>query len=77
VIVLAAALAEPVGEIAAAVRTASAVYADETVWRQAGQRRWPWVVVTATTTCASWSSSRRPTLRGMGAGTRAPRTRSD
>jgi transposase len=41
----ASALAEPVAQMLAAVRQASAAHADETSWREAGQRRWLWAVV--------------------------------
>jgi transposase len=40
------ALAEPVAALAQAVQQAPAAHADETSWREAGQRRWLWVVVT-------------------------------
>jgi transposase len=46
----AAALAAPVAELAQAVRQAPVAHADETGWREAGQRCWLWVVVTAVAT---------------------------
>ena len=46
----AAALAEPVAELEAVVQQAPTAHADETSWRQAGQRCWLWVVVTAVAT---------------------------
>lgn len=62
----ATALAGPVAEIEAAVRDASVVHADETSWRQAGERRWLWVVVTATETLFALAASRgRGVIRGM------------
>ena len=44
------ALAAPVAELRAAVQQASAAHSDETGWREAGQRCWLWVVVTAVAT---------------------------
>lgn len=43
----AAALEQPYQEVAAAVRAAPVVHADETGWRQRGKRRWLWIAVTA------------------------------
>jgi transposase len=54
----AAALAQPVAEATAAVRAAPVAHADETGWRQAGQRRWLWVVVTAVATVFTIAASR-------------------
>jgi transposase len=54
----AAALTVPVAELEAAVRAAPVVHADETGWRQAGQRRWLWVVVTAAATVFAVAASR-------------------
>jgi transposase len=52
------ALAAPVAELAAAVQQAPAAHADETSWRQAGQRCWLWVVVTAAATIFTIAHSR-------------------
>jgi transposase len=52
------ALAAPVAELAAAVRQADAVHADETGWRQAGQRQWLWVVVASLMTVFTLAASR-------------------
>jgi transposase len=62
----AAALARPVAEIAAAVRRAPVAHADETSWRQAGERRWLWVVVTAAATLFAVAGSRGgAVIRGL------------
>src|SRR5437867_12617209 len=52
------ALAEPVAELQAAVQQAPVVHADETQWRQAGQRRWLWVAVSAVATVFTVAASR-------------------
>src|SRR4051812_40226324 len=44
--------------LATAVRDAPAAHADETSWRQAGQRCWLWVVVTALATVFTIAPSR-------------------
>jgi transposase len=44
------ALAAPMADLAQTVRQAAAAHADETGWREAGQKRWLWVVVTAVAT---------------------------
>ncbi|HEY7059964.1 MAG TPA: IS66 family transposase [Chloroflexota bacterium] len=44
------ALAAPVAALEQAAQQAPAAHADETRWREAGQRRWRWVVVTAVAT---------------------------
>jgi transposase len=54
----AAALAEPVAELAAAVREEPVAHADETSWAQAGQRQWLWVVTTALITVFTIAASR-------------------
>lgn len=54
----AAALAAPVAELEHAVRQAPYAHADETSWREAGQRRWLWVVVTALATVFTLAPSR-------------------
>jgi transposase len=54
----AAALAEPVAELAAAVREEPVAHADETSWAQAGQRRWLWVVTTTLITVFTIAASR-------------------
>jgi transposase len=54
----AAALAAPVADLEQAVRQAPAAHADETSWREAGQRRWLWVVVTALATVFTLAPSR-------------------
>jgi len=54
----AAALAAPVAELEHAVRQAPAAHADETSWREAGQRCWLWVVVTAVATVFTLAPSR-------------------
>jgi transposase len=62
----AAALAEPVAALEAAVQQASAAHADETSWRQAGQRCWLWVVVTALVTVFTIAPSRgRGVIQGL------------
>jgi transposase len=52
------ALAAPVAELQAALPQASAAHADETSWREAGQRCWLWVVVTAVATVFTIAHSR-------------------
>jgi transposase len=52
------ALAAPVAALGAAVQQAPAAHADETSWREAGQRRWLWVVVTALATVFTLAPSR-------------------
>jgi transposase len=60
------ALAEPVAALAAAVQGAPAAHADETSWRQAGQRCWLWVVVTALATVFTIAPSRgRGVIQGL------------
>ena len=54
----AAALAAPMAELEQAVQQAPCVHADETGWREAGQRRWLWVVVTAVATVFTLAPSR-------------------
>ena len=54
----AAALAAPVAELEQAVRQAPAAHADETSWREAGQRCWLWVVGTAVATVFTLAPSR-------------------
>lgn len=54
----AAALAMPVEELHAVVQQAPAVHADETSWRQAGQRCWLWVVVAPLVTVFTVAASR-------------------
>jgi transposase len=62
----AAALAAPVAELQAAVQQAPAVHADETSWRQAGQRCWLWVVVAAVATVFTIAPSRgRVVIQGL------------
>ena len=62
----AAALAEPVAELAAAARAATVAHADETSWSQAGQRRWLWVVTTALITVFAIATSRsRGVIHGL------------
>jgi transposase len=56
------ALAGPVAQVQAAVRQAGVANADETEWRQAGQRRWLWVVVTAAATVFTVARSRGSTV---------------
>jgi transposase len=55
----AAALAAPVAELEQAVQQAPYAHADETSWREAGQKRWLWVVVTALATVFTLAPSRR------------------
>jgi transposase len=52
------ALDGPVAELHAAVPQAAAAHADETSWREAGQRCWLWVVVTAVATVFRIAPSR-------------------
>jgi transposase len=52
------ALADPVAELRAVVPQAPAAHADETSWREAGQRCWLWVVVTAVATVFTIAHSR-------------------
>jgi transposase len=52
------ALAGPMAALAAAVRATAAAHADETSWREAGQRCWLWVVVTAVATVFTIAHSR-------------------
>lgn len=52
------ALAAPVTELEQAVQHAAYAHADETGWREAGQRRWLWVVVTAVATVFTLAPSR-------------------
>ncbi len=52
------ALAGPVAALQAAVQQAPVVHADETSWREAGQRCWLWVVVTAVATVFTLAPSR-------------------
>jgi transposase len=52
------ALAAPVAALQAAVQQTAAAHADETSWRQAGQRCWLWVVVTAVATVFTLAPSR-------------------
>jgi transposase len=54
----ATALAEPVAQLEAAVQGAEVVHADETSWREAGQRRWLWVVVAPLLTVFAVATSR-------------------
>jgi len=63
-------LAAPVAELEQAVQQAAAAHADETSWRQAGQRCWLWVVVTALATVFTLAPSRgRGVIQGvLGAG---------
>lgn len=48
---MSAALSEPYQEAQQNVRAAPVKNADETGWRQAGQRRWLWLAATATVAC--------------------------
>jgi transposase len=60
------ALAGPVAALVAAVQQAPAAHADETSWREAGQRRWLWVVVTAVATVFTLAPSRgRAVIQGL------------
>jgi transposase len=52
------ALAGPVADLEQVARQAAAAHADETSWREAGQRRWLWVVVTAMATVFTLAPSR-------------------
>jgi transposase len=52
------ALAAPVAELGAAVQQAVVVRADEAGWRQAGRRRWLWVVVASLGTVFTLAASR-------------------
>jgi transposase len=62
----AAALAAPVAELEQAVQQAPAAHADETSWREAGQRCWLWVVVTAVATVFTIAPSRgRGVIQGL------------
>ena len=62
----AAALAGPVAALEQAVQQASHAHADETSWREAGQRRWLWVVVTALATVFTLAPSRgRGVIQGL------------
>jgi transposase len=54
----AAALADPVAEVAEAVKNEPVVHADETGWYQRGQRAWLWVVATTQLACFLVSHSR-------------------
>jgi transposase len=54
----AAALAEPMAELEAAVQQPVPVHADETHWRQAGKGYWLWVVVSAMATVFRIAPSR-------------------
>lgn len=55
---VAAALAEPVAELTAALPAAPVVHADETGWRQAGKPRTLWVVVTTLMTVFAVAATR-------------------
>jgi transposase len=60
------ALAAPVAALEHAVQQAPAAHADETSWREAGQRRWLWVVVTAVATVFTIAPSRgRGVIQGL------------
>lgn len=60
------ALAAPVAALEQAVQQAAAAHADETSWRQAGQRCWLWVVVTALATVFTLAPSRgRGVIQGL------------
>jgi transposase len=60
------ALAAPVAALEAAVQQAAAAHADETSWREAGQRCWLWVVVTAVATVFTLAPSRgRGVIQGL------------
>jgi transposase len=62
----AAALAAPVADLEQAVQEAPAAHADETGWREAGQRRWLWVVVTTLATVFTIAPSRgRGVIQGL------------
>jgi transposase len=66
----ATALAAPMAALEAAVQQAPAAHADETSWREAGQRCWLWVVVTALATVYTLAPRRgRGVFQGvLGAG---------
>jgi transposase len=60
------ALAEPVATLEQAVQQAPHAHADETSWREAGQRCWLWVVVTAVATVFTLAPSRgRGVIQGL------------
>jgi transposase len=60
------ALAAPVAELEQAVQQAPAAHADETSWREAGQRHWLWVVVTTLATVFTLAPSRgRGVIQGL------------
>jgi transposase len=62
----AGALAAPVAALAQAVQQAPSAHADETSWREAGQRCWLWVVVTAVATVFTLAPSRgRGVIQGL------------
>jgi Transposase IS66 family/Family of unknown function (DUF6444)/zinc-finger binding domain of transposase IS66 len=62
----ASALAEPVAELAAAIRDVPVAHADETGWKQAGQRQWLWVVTTTLLTVFTLAASRgRGVITGL------------
>jgi transposase len=62
----AAALAAPVAELVQAVQQAPHAHADETSWREAGQRSWLWVVVTTLATVFTLAPSRgRGVIQGL------------
>src|SRR3954449_6271450 len=62
----AAALAAPVAELEQVVQQAPYAHADETSWREAGQRCWLWVVVTALATVFTIAPSRgRGVIQGL------------
>jgi transposase len=62
----ATALAGPVADLQAAVQQAPHAHADETSWREAGQRRWLWVVVTTLATVFTLAPSRgRGVIQGL------------
>jgi transposase len=62
----AAALAEPVAELGAAVRAEPVAHADETSWAQAGQRQWLWVATTTLITVFTIAASRsRGVIHGL------------
>lgn len=57
------ALADAHAEAVAAVRAAEVKHADETSWRQAGKKRWLWLVATATV--AAFAVHARRSLAGL------------
>jgi transposase len=60
------ALAAPVAALEQAVQQAAAAHADETGWREAGQRCWLWVVVTTLATVFTIAPSRgRAVIQGL------------